>query len=109
MTDERKGLSKASMRGLRSKERMERMRAAAPPGIRVVPASDAIRKLMKHPARGGFPAEGGVEWPNDRFTKRRIADGSVTVEQPQPEPQPEPPPRGHRQREQHSQEPKDAA
>lgn len=82
MTDERKGVSKASLRGLRSKQRLEKMRGAAPAGVRVLPATDGYRKVLKHPGRGGFPAEGSTEWPNDRFTKRRIADGSVTVEAP---------------------------
>ncbi|WP_182869765.1 hypothetical protein [Bradyrhizobium diazoefficiens] len=115
MTDERKGLSKASLRGLRTKQRMEKMRAQTPAPVRVVPASDAIRRVMKHPARGNFPAEGSAEWPNDRFTKRRIADGSVTVEKPPPKPKPEEhqreehPQRAHRHREQHTDEPNDAA
>jgi hypothetical protein len=78
--------SKAALRGLRSKQRMEAMRTAAPPGIRVVPANDDGRRLLKHPSGGGFPAEGSAEWPDDRFTKRRLADGSVTREsEPAPE------------------------
>lgn len=105
MTDERKSLSKASLRGLRIKERLEKMRETAPPGVRVVPANDDVRKLMGHPKVGRFPNEGGTVWPNDRFTKRRIADGSVTVEKdekpkpdeqekPQPDQQKKPPPEG---------------
>jgi len=82
MTDERTGVSKASLRGLRSKQRLEKMRANAPAGVRVVPATDDYRKVLKHPARGGFPESGSAEWPNDRFTKRRLADGSVTREAP---------------------------
>jgi hypothetical protein len=50
--------------------------------VRVLPTSDAIRKHIKHPiSKVGFLAEGSVEWPLDQFTRRRIADGDVTVEQ----------------------------
>jgi hypothetical protein len=87
--NERKSVSRASLRGLRQRERLEKLREALPPGIRVAPANDIMRKLLKHPHGGGFHKEGSVEWPNDRFTKRRLADGSVTREdaqQPQPSP-----------------------
>ena len=81
MREERKGLSKASLRGLRTKQRMAVMReAAASPGISVVPANDDVRRLMKHPHGGGFPESGAATWPDDRFTKRRLADSSVTRE-----------------------------
>ena len=59
------------------RQRMERLRAAIPPGIRVVPSNDKMRRLLRHPHAGGFRAEGGADWPNDRFTKRRLADGSI--------------------------------
>ena len=60
MREERKGLSKASLRGLRTKQRLEVMRtAAASQSVRVVPANDDVRRLMKHPHGGGFPAERG--------------------------------------------------
>jgi hypothetical protein len=83
----RRTLSKASLRGLRQRQRKAKMQAELPVGVRVLPASDDIRRVLKHPARGGFPEQGGTEWPDDRFTKRRLADGSVTreeTEQPQP-------------------------
>ena len=54
-------------------------------GIRVVPRDDTIRRLVKHPNGMKFRSEGSVEWPNDRFTKRRIAEGVVTVEEKKPE------------------------
>ena len=73
--------SKASLRGLRARERTEMMRASAKAtGVRVVPANEDVRRVMKHPHSGGFPKTGGAEWPDDRFTKRRLADGSVTRE-----------------------------
>jgi len=50
--------------------------------VRVVPKNADIRKYLKHPAtRVGFLAEGAAEWPNDVFTKRRIRDGDVRIEQ----------------------------
>ena len=51
---------------------MEKLRAAIPPGIRVVPRNDDMRRVLKHPTSGGFRASGGATWPNDRFTKRRL-------------------------------------
>jgi hypothetical protein len=74
-----KVVSKVALRGLRQRERMQKMAEAAPVGVRVVP-QEKYRKVLKHPTRGGFPAEGSVEWPDDRFTRRRLADGSVTRE-----------------------------
>jgi hypothetical protein len=53
---------------------------AAPKGIRVMPAKEEYRKVLKHPRGAAFPETGSVEWPDDRFTKRRLADGSVTRE-----------------------------
>jgi hypothetical protein len=51
--------------------------------VRVVPKNADIRKYIKHPrTKVGFLAEGSAEWPNDTFTKRRIADGDVTIEAP---------------------------
>jgi len=50
------------------------------PGVRVVPKDDEMRVLLKHPNGMAFRPEGGVEWPNDSFTQRRLADGDVTLE-----------------------------
>jgi hypothetical protein len=92
--EERKGVSKSSLRGLRQRERMEKIREARPAGVRVTPANDEMRRLLKHPKSGGFRKEGSVEWPDDRFTKRRLADGSITREsdggQENPPPENEP-------------------
>jgi hypothetical protein len=73
-------VSKVALRGLRHRERMQKLAEAAPVGVRVAP-QEKYRKVLKHPTRGGFPAEGSVEWPDDRFTRRRLADGSVTREE----------------------------
>jgi hypothetical protein len=72
-------VSKVALRGLRGRERVQKLAEAAPSGIRVVP-QEKYRAVLKHPRAGGFPAEGGKEWPDDRFTKRRLADGSVIRE-----------------------------
>jgi len=50
--------------------------------VRVLPRDDEVRRVLKHPIRRiGFPKTGSVEWPNDRFTRRRLRDGSVTLEE----------------------------
>jgi len=76
-------VSKASLRGLRMNQRMDKMREAnraAQKAVRVTPANDIMRRLLKHPHAGGFPKDGSAEWPDDRFTKRRIADGDIKRE-----------------------------
>lgn len=72
--------SKVALRGLRHHERVAKLNEAAPTGIRVVPAKEEYRAVLKHPKGTAFPETGSVEWPDDRFTKRRLADGSVTRE-----------------------------
>jgi hypothetical protein len=64
-------------------ERKARARQAAPSGrVRVLPRDETIRKHIVHwPTRIAFPATGSVEWPNDRFTQRRVRDGDVTIEE----------------------------
>jgi hypothetical protein len=54
----------------------------ARPRVRVMPRDDTMRDLLKHPRAGKFRSSGSMEWPNDTFTKRRLADGSVTLEAP---------------------------
>ena len=66
--------------GERMKQRIARVRDAVKvPGVRVEPADDNMRRLLKHPVAGGFRSEGSVEWPNDGFTKKRLRDGSVKL------------------------------
>ena len=50
------------------------------PGIRVVPKNDDMRRLLKHPHTGHFRAEGGLEWPDDSFTFKRLRDGDIIRE-----------------------------
>jgi hypothetical protein len=48
--------------------------------IRVVP-NEKYRAVLFHPSTGmRFREEGGASWPNDRFTQRRLRDGSVRLE-----------------------------
>jgi hypothetical protein len=48
--------------------------------MKVWPKNDAMRKILKHPSnRMSFPNEGPLDWPDDTFTARRIADGDVTI------------------------------
>ena len=49
--------------------------------VRVVPKNDELRKYLKHSSGRKLNAEGSTEWPNDQFTRRRIKEGDVTVEE----------------------------
>lgn len=64
------------------------------PRVRVVPATDALRSVLRHPNGNiGFRSEGSIEWPHDSFTKKRIREGSISIEQqqqPQTQQQPHP-------------------
>ena len=83
----------------RSKQIAERkalMRKLNPPieRVRVTPADDDMRRVLKHPNGFKFPPTGSVEWPLDQFTRRRIKDGSVSIEKrakPEQKPEAKPP------------------
>ena len=68
-------------RGKRRKARLNALASARPvASVRVTPRDDDMRRVLKHPNGMAFRDDGGsVEWPLDRFTRRRIRDGSVTV------------------------------
>jgi hypothetical protein len=51
------------------------------PGIRVLPRDDDMRRLLKSSSGVRFRSEGSMEWPDDQFTRKRIRDGDVTVEE----------------------------
>jgi hypothetical protein len=70
-----------AIRQERIKARKELLARITPryPAVRVNPKDDDLRRVLKHPSGIAFPATGSVEWPNDKFTRKRIADGSVTV------------------------------
>jgi hypothetical protein len=47
--------------------------------VRVEPTSEELRHVLKHPNGMAFRAQGSVEWPFDRFTQRRLQDGSIRI------------------------------
>ena len=58
-----------------------------PKTIKVFAANEDMRAVLRHPNRGGGirfrdTLDQGVEWPNDSYTQRRIADGSVRIDGP---------------------------
>jgi len=63
--------------------RLERVAPATTvPRVRVLPANDDLRRVLKHPITGmRFRETGSVEWPLDTFTKRRLREGSITIEE----------------------------
>ena len=73
-------------RDARAKRRHERLKklnqARATKRVRVLPRDESVRRDIRHQPDGlKFPAGGGsVEWPLDQFTKRRLRDGTVTLE-----------------------------
>ena len=52
------------------------------PRVRVVPANDDVRRVLRHPRGMRFRSTGSVEWPLDSFTQRRINEGAITIERP---------------------------
>jgi hypothetical protein len=59
--------------------KLARQKALRPAGIRVEPRDEDMRRVLKSSKGVAFRSSGSAEWPNDRFTQRRIADGSVRV------------------------------
>jgi hypothetical protein len=50
------------------------------PAVRVVPVDEAKRAVLVHlPTGRRFRPEGSMEWPMDRFTSRRLADGDIKI------------------------------
>src|SRR4249920_1805734 len=50
--------------------------------VQVVPTNDKYRGVLKHlPSGKGFGATGGATWPNDKFTQRRLREGSVKLDE----------------------------
>lgn len=55
--------------------------------MKVWPKDDTMRKALRHPSGNvGFNETGPIDWPDDTFTARRIADGDVTTEEPKAAP-----------------------
>jgi hypothetical protein len=70
------------MRNKRRHRRLQILKAVRDErkGVRVVPTDDKLRGVLKHPNGTGFRAKGGIVWPDDNFTQRRLRDGSVKIE-----------------------------
>jgi hypothetical protein len=49
------------------------------PRVRVEPTNEALRHVLRHPNGMAFRPQGSVEWPLDRWTQRRLRDGSIKV------------------------------
>jgi len=49
------------------------------PRVRVEPVNEEFRHLLKHPNGMAFRDNGSIEWPLDRFTHRRIREGSIKI------------------------------
>jgi hypothetical protein len=78
-SDDKTGKSERSQRIAARKAHIKSLMPTRPM-IRVEPTKDDYRKYLSHPNGTAFPqGSGSVEWPHDRFTKRRIKDGSVKV------------------------------
>lgn len=66
--------------GQLQRQRMARLQQLTQrPGLRVEPANDDMRRLLKHPRVGGFRSEGSIEWPDDIFTRKRLREGSIKL------------------------------
>jgi hypothetical protein len=66
-----------------SKERLAAIAAMNRPNVptvRVVPTSDALRRVLTHPSGCKLRATGSTEWPMDKFTARRLAEGAIKIE-----------------------------
>jgi hypothetical protein len=55
--------------------------------VRVTPKNDELRGLLMHPSGLRLRKEGSTEWPHDSFTKRRVRDGDITIEEQSATPQ----------------------
>ena len=47
--------------------------------MRVIPANEELRRILKHPNGMPFRSEGSVEWPLDKFTQRRLREGAIKL------------------------------
>jgi hypothetical protein len=84
-----------SVRGQRTQDNLDKLRAFQPGGVRVVPGehpsmnAEQIRKTIKHARGMAFRPTGSVEWPNDRFTKKLLRTGVVKLAEDSKPKQPE--------------------
>lgn len=62
--------------------RLKMIRGDRPSTIKVFAANEEMQRALMHPTGVRFRDDinEAAEWPNDSFTARRIADGSVSTE-----------------------------
>jgi hypothetical protein len=72
-----------AIRAAREQRRLRVIKSqGGPTTVKVYAANDEIRDLLKHATGVRFREDGSAEWPNDSFTARRIAEGSVRTDGP---------------------------
>jgi hypothetical protein len=49
------------------------------PRVRVEPTNEEQRHVLRHPNAPAFRDTGSIEWPFDRFTQRRLREGSIRI------------------------------
>ncbi len=70
-----------NVRGKKAKDRLAKVAAGRPNNmVRVVPRDADMRRLLEHPKAGPFRGDGGADWPHDKYTTRRLAEGSIKLE-----------------------------
>ena len=75
-------MNTVSPRAKRRQDRLAKLKPVrtVPSTVHVVPTQEEYRGVLKHPRGQPFRESGGADWPNDRFTTRRLADGSVKLD-----------------------------
>lgn len=70
------------IREARERRRLRLIEGTVPQTIKVYAANETMREVLRHPGGGSFPDSlgEGTEWPNDSFTQRRLAEGSIGTE-----------------------------
>jgi hypothetical protein len=70
-----------------ARQRRLELVAGAAQTIKVYAGNENMRRILRHSNGTRFRAQldQPVEWPNDSFTHRRIADGSVRTDGPAPQ------------------------
>ena len=75
------GRAEGNVRGEKARARLRMLAEKRPKNVSVSPKNQKLRERLVHPHGHRFPKEGPASWPDDVFTQRRIADGSVKLEQ----------------------------
>jgi hypothetical protein len=70
---------RAAIREARQR-RLRLIKGDRPTTVKVYAANETYRQVRRHANGTRFRDDGSAEWPNDSFTARRIADGSVRTD-----------------------------